>query len=200
MARSYSKFTTDDLTALGVSIIRKQFIFSVDSIQPSDWLQQTLKLNLHLPLSSEKAKCELIITPILGELLTLNHHSFTYFSGYNFEVEKSLGLNGRCDYLLSLNPQSFSISAPIFSVVEAKNDNLDVGVPQCVAEMYAAQLFNTKHKKNIPVVYGAVSFGLAWQFLRLEGKEAWLDSEIYYISDLPKVIGVLQHIIDLVTK
>jgi hypothetical protein len=38
-------------------------------------------------------------------------------------------------------------------------------------------------------------FGLAWQFLKLEDKLAYLDSTIYYISDLPHILGDLQAMI-----
>ncbi|MCU0342087.1 MAG: hypothetical protein MUE30_19630 [Spirosomaceae bacterium] len=200
MVKSYSKFTAKDLAKLDIKIIKKAFLGNPKAIVPSDWLTKTLEINLRLPLSSEKAKCELIITPILGEMIERNQYAFTYFSGYNFDVDKSLGLHGRCDYLLSLEPNSFSISAPIFSIVEAKNDNLDVGVPQCVAEMYAAQLYNGQQNRSIKTIYGAVSFGLAWQFLQMEGKTAWLDPTIFYINDLPKIIGVLQSLIDLALK
>jgi hypothetical protein len=197
MATSYSKYTFDDLENLGIEVNKKHFLHDFEPIEPSDWLKKTLEINLQLPLASEKAKCELIITPVLSEMVEINQKRFTYFSGYNFEVDKSLGLKGRCDYMLSLNPTSVRISAPIFSIVEGKNDNLDIGVPQCVAEMYAAQLFNAKHNQHLKTVFGAVSFGLAWQFLKLSEKEALLDTEIYYISDLPRLLGALQSIIKI---
>jgi hypothetical protein len=32
---------------------------------------------------------------------------------------------------------------------------------------------------------------LAWQFLKLDDKLALLDTEIYYISELPQILGIL---------
>jgi hypothetical protein len=190
MATSYSKFTYDDLDKIGVVVEQTNWLSLMEKIEPSDWLKKTLDMNMDLPIASEKAKCELIIAPILTEIVERNEKRITYFSGYNFDVDKSLGLKGRCDFIVSQRPRSPRIEAPIFSIVEAKNDNLDLGIPQCVAEMYAAWLFN--HKRNhITTIYGAVTFGLAWQFLKLDDKLALLDTEIYYISELPQILGIL---------
>ncbi len=197
MAASYSKFTYDDLDALQINVQKRAFISTeVPEIEPSEWLKTTLKKNLNLPLASEKAKSELIITPILTEMVGHNPNLFTYFSGYTFDVDKTVGLKGRCDYILSLNPLSPRISSPIFTIVEAKNDNLDEGIPQCIAQMYAAHLFNKKRNTLIPIVYGAVSFGLEWQFLRLDTNNlAEIDTTIYYQVKLPQLLGALQYII-----
>ena len=196
MASSYSKFTYDDLDTLGVIVEQTHWLTKPKPVTPSDWLKLTLEKNMDLPLSSEKAKCELIIAPILTELVGNNHKRITYFSGYNFDVDKARGLKGRCDFIISLRPRSPRIEAPIFSIVEAKNDNLDIGVPQCVAEMYAAWLFNQKKGENIKHIFGAVTFGLAWQFLKMTDNLALLDTETYYITDLPHILGALQQMID----
>ncbi len=192
MATSYSKFTYDDLDKIGILVEQIDWLQAPAAIEPSDWLKITLKKNMNLPHSSEKAKCELIIGPILTELVESNNRKITYFSGYNFDVDKLQGLKGRCDFIVSKRPRAPRIEAPIFSIVEAKNDNLDIGIPQCIAEMYAAWLFNKKRGEEVKTIYGAVTFGLAWQFLRLEDKVAHLDSTIYYIRDLPQILGVLQ--------
>jgi hypothetical protein len=197
MAASYSKFTYDDLDALEINVQKRASIpTEIPIIEPSSWLKITLKKNLSLPLASEKAKSELIITPILTEMVEHNSNLFTYFSGYTFDVDKNIGLKGRCDYILSLNPLSPRISSPVFTIVEAKNDNLDEGIPQCIAQMYAAHLFNRNRNTVIPIVYGAVSFGLEWQFLRLDTNNlAEIDTTIYYQIQLPQLLGALQYII-----
>lgn len=62
-------------------------------------------------------------------------------------------------------------------------------------QMYAAWLFNQKKGETIKTIYGSVTFGLAWQFLRLEDKLAHLDPTIYYTSDLPHILGILQSMV-----
>jgi hypothetical protein len=198
MATSYSGFTYEDLEDLNIKVEKKRFLpESMSLVSPTEWLKATLKKNLNLPLASEKAKSEHIIAPILTEMVELNNQAFTYFSGYTFDVDKSRGLKGRCDFMLSSDPLAPRISAPVFSIVEAKNDNLDVGVPQCIAQMYAALLFNRKRNQAISAIYGAVSFGFEWQFLKLvDENTAYLDPTIYYQIQLPELLGALQYIID----
>ena len=197
MSRSYSQFKFEDLENLGILIEQKQlFTEPILPLFPSETLEKVLKFNLRRPLGSEKAKSELIITPILNELVEQNQEKINYYSGYTFDIDKHLGLKGQIDFMISKSPMSPIIKAPIFCIVEAKNDNLDVGVPQCIAEMYAAQTFNQKKEKTITSIYGAVTFGLAWQFLRLEGNYCILDSDIYYLNDLPKLLGILQFIVN----
>jgi len=197
--KSYLSFSYDDLDALSLKVLRDQFIPAIlPAVAPSEWLFMTLQRNLLLPMASEKAKIEHLIAPILTEMVVRNRHLFTYFSGYTFDVDKSHGLAGRCDFILTLAPRSPRIEAPAFCIVAAKNDNLDNGIPQCVAQMYAAKLFNERRKHPTPAIYGAVSFGLEWQFLRLTGDMVQLDPTIYYQVNLPELLGALQYIIDAV--
>jgi hypothetical protein len=197
MAQSYSKFTYDDINALGIHIIRRRlFNGEVIDLPPSTWLQQTLDFNLRRPIGTKKAKSELIITPILNEMVIRNDEKITFFSGYNFDIDKKQGLKGHVDFLLSHEAQLPYIEAPTFCIVEAKNDNLDIGIPQCIAEMYAAQLFNQRRGKTQEVIYGTVTSGMAWQFMKLTGVDIVLDSEIYYLNQLSHVIGILQIIVD----
>ncbi len=197
MAQSYSQFTYEDVEALGVRIQRVQLFPTLPTpVAPSDWLKETLAMNNRRPMATEKAKSELIISPILSELVARNNDAFTFFSGYNFDVEKKKGLKGHVDFILSKDALSPVIEAPVFCIVEAKNDNLDVGVPQCTAEMVAAQTFNQRKGRPTTVVHGAVTYGLAWQFLRLENESCSLDTDIFFLNQLPQLLGILQWIVD----
>jgi hypothetical protein len=89
------------------------------------------------------------------------------------------------------------IEAPVFSVVEAKNDNLDAGIPQCVAEMYASAIFNERKSRQITVIYGATTFGFEWKFLKYQNNVAIVDTQIYYLNELPKLLGALQYIVSV---
>lgn len=198
MAASYSKFTYEDLDALQISVQTEALHLETSTlVQPSAWLKETLELNLQLPLASEKAKSEGIIAPILSDLVRRNHFSFTYFSGYNFLVDKEHGLKGRCDFLLSKSPKARRIEWPVLSIVEAKNDNLEEGIPQCVAQLYAANLFNQKHGLPSRPIYGAITYAFNWQFILLEEKKAFVDDRTFTLDQLPLIMGILQRIIDI---
>lgn len=194
---SYSKFKKyRDLDPLGLNIKIENLHLKPNPVTPSDWLETTIQKNLDLPKASEKAKCEFFITPILSEIVDNNKSKITYFSGYEFDVEKTLGLVGRCDYLITCVPNSPMIQAPVLSVVEAKDDNFEKGNPQCIAQMRAVQIFNAREGKPTPVVYGASSYGLAWQFLRLENDTVQVDTRFFTLENLPLILGALQHIVD----
>jgi hypothetical protein len=197
MPKSYSQFTYEDLTTLNVKVRERKLFDHIEPVEASDFLKSLLEKNLQRNLRTEKAKSELIIAPILNELEDRNNNLFGYYSGYNFDVDKKLGLKGFCDFILSFEPDSPIIEAPAFCIVEAKNDNLDTGVPQCVAEMYAAQIFNKKRGIDSPFIFGAVTFGFEWKFLRLENNLALLDTDIYYLVRLPELLGVLQQVVNL---
>jgi hypothetical protein len=197
MAASYSKFTYEDLDNLQISVQTEALnLGTIPHIEPSAWLKETLELNMQLPLASEKAKSEGIIAPILSDLVRQNNFTFTYFSGYNFLVDKNHGLKGRCDFLLSKSPKARRIETPVLSIVEAKNDNLEEGIPQCVAQLYAADLFNQKHGLPSRPIYGTITYAFSWQFILLDGKKAFVDDRTYTLEHLSQIMGILQHIID----
>ena len=198
MPKSYSAFTIDELLDMGLIIDEENFLYKekIEDIKPSDFLVEALERGKRRKLKSEKAKSEHIITPILTEIEEINNGRFATFSGYKFNVDKNLGLVGYCDFILTKEAKSPIIQAPVFCLVEAKNDNLDVGLAQCIAEMYAAQIFNKTHNSTKKIIYGATTLGFNWKFLKLEENIAYLDNEIYPISELPKLLGVLNYIVN----
>jgi len=56
---------------------------------------------LALAIDTPKARSELIIAPILAEF-KLTMKEISLFSGIEFNVDKNLGLNGRCDFIISI--------------------------------------------------------------------------------------------------
>jgi len=172
----------------------------VDLIEPSEWLKTTLKVSLRLALtsSSEKARSEFIIAPLLLELEMINNQSFSIFSGEKLDVLPEKGLNGECDFILSKSAFSSTLQSPVFCLVEAKKNDIKEGLGQCVAQMLGATLFNQNQNENkeFPVIYGCVTTGEIWQFLKLKEKTFYVDSQHYYINELAKLIGILQAILD----
>jgi hypothetical protein len=144
---------------------------------------------------TEKAKSEFLIAPVLVELRRALHDSFHLFSGLEWEVDADRGLNGYCDFLLTKGESQYILGAPFVAVVEGKNDLIRPGLGQCIAAMYAAQLANQQAKTAITTVYGIVSTGSAWKFLRLEGNVVTIDIPEYYIDNLPKIMGILREIV-----
>ncbi len=148
-----------------------------------------------LAVNTEKARSEFIIAPVLLELRRLLGGAVGLFSGVELDVDAARGLNGVCDFILTRAARQFILSAPLVTVVEAKNDNLHNGLGQCIASMCAAQLFNQQAGSAVPAVFGVVTTGSAWKFMRLEDTVVTLDLKEYYIDNLGKVLGVLRHIL-----
>ncbi len=197
MKKAYSYYKSEDLAFLGLSVIGGHLFGPIVPQNPSPWLLETFALNREIPLNSEKAKSELLITPVLVELRKQNPKKFTFFSGYQFDVDTSRGLKGFCDYLISTRYNAAFLVNPIVAVVEAKqNQDLFDASPQCIAEMYAAKLFNEQAGDLQPYIYGAVTNGYEWLFLKLENDTVVIDKERYGLKNLPELLGVWQLIID----
>ncbi|MGB7442305.1 MAG: hypothetical protein WA919_14655 [Coleofasciculaceae cyanobacterium] len=182
-----------DLTEKSVQLFPK-----VSVLEPSSWLQETLSYSLKLALlsSSEKARSEFIIAPILIELERHNPDRLSIYSGENLDVDAEKGLKGECDFILAKGPISLTMEAPIISLVEAKKSDIKAGLGQCIAQMLGAQRFNKLEGNEISVVYGCVTTGEDWQFLMLEDTQVSIDNQRYYINELGKVLGVFQSIVD----
>ena len=161
-------------------------------------LQQSLSEAMFEPLGSEKAKSELIVVPILKELRRNNNMCFSAFSGYSFEVDKAKGLTGFCDFILSASPLSTEIMTPIFCLVEAKKADIEEGIGQCGAEMYAAKLYNEREEKPRDVMYGCVTNAFSWCFLKLENNILYIDPNYVPLTFASphQVLAVLQWILD----
>lgn len=197
---SYSNYTSlfKLKKTFGLTINDRRSLFMDRPAQPpSEDLQRELaiKLPLGLKLSNEKARSELIISPILVELLRTDGDRISLFSGVEFEVDAAQGLNGVCDFLLSRSPNQVMIEEPVVAIVEAKREDLIAGVPQCLAEMIAARIFNEAAGRPQEAIYGAVTTGGEWRFLMLDGATAYVDSDEYFIAELSKILGILRSIV-----
>ena len=75
---------------------------SISEINPSEHLKFFLEENIALAvdINTEKARSELIIAPILLEVRRQVNYRISLFSGTEFNVEPSKGLNGVCDFLI----------------------------------------------------------------------------------------------------
>jgi hypothetical protein len=166
---------------------------SVPPISVSQNLQAILEENTVLALASntEKARSEMLITPILIELRRILDHKISLFSGISFNIDQSLGLNGNCDYIISQSPELLILEAPVITLVEAKKEDLNIGLGQCLAEMVAAQIFNQQYNQAVKAIYGVITSGTNWRFLKLEGTHAFIDLSEYYLQDITKILGIL---------
>ncbi|MCC5634387.1 hypothetical protein LC593_00685 [Nostoc sp. CHAB 5844] len=165
----------------------------IQSVTPSQFLTETInkRLSLALAVNTEKARSEWLVSPILSELKDILSKEISLFSGTDFTVDPALGLSGVCDFLISRSPEQLEIEAPALVVVEAKKADLNPGIGQCIAEMVAAQMFNEMNNSPIPIIYGAITSGDRWKFLKLESQTVTIGLTEYNIPPVDKVLGIL---------
>lgn len=192
---SYSNFTLSKVKSdFAIITDETQDLFAeISPVQPSDLLSFVLKDQIPLAsaINTEKARSELVIMPILMEVRRLLKNQISIFSGSSFEVDPSQGLDGRCDFILSRSPEQYYIASPVLTIVEAKNESIPSGLGQCIATMFAARLFNQREGNPIDPIYGAVTTGMDWKFLKLKEQIVFIDSNEYYIKEIDKILAIL---------
>lgn len=195
---AFSDYTTLQKlnSELGIAHHRQKLFIKINLITPSDKLLEDLQeAQDYYSLTTEKAKSEFLITPVLREVRRTHLDSVGVFSGVNLDAPAA-GLSGFCDFILSRHPETVELTAPICCLVEAKNRTLEEGFAQCAAEMYAATLFNESNEKLHQFMYGCVTNGYDWSFLRLEKQLLQIDTERFFLNQVSSILGVFQIIID----
>ena len=192
---SYSNFTLENAQKnFELRLKENQDLFDeIQPVKPSEVLTTILReyIPLATAINTEKARSELLISQILADVRRQLNYQISLFSGTEFNVEEELGLQGYCDFLLSFSPEQYFLTAPVITIVEAKNENIIRGLGQCVASMVGAQLFNQRSGNPVKVIYGAVTTGTNWKFLTLEEKNVRIDAGEYYIKEVDKILGII---------
>jgi hypothetical protein len=158
---------------------------------------------LSLRGGSEKARSEFVVAPMLLAVRQMLGERITIHSGLRFDIDKKVGLVGECDFLISSgNNFPMLVNSAVLSVVEAKKQDIEMGLGQCIAQMVAAQQFNTRKKTHVERVYGCVTNAETWQFMRLEGQELSFDRARYALSPqhFEAEAGVLLGVFDAILQ
>lgn len=181
---------------LHLEVVVQKIDWQLEIIPPSDWLLKSLEKGERNAFVSEKARSEFIVTPILLAAQEILNYEVQIFSGQTLDVEPSIGLTGECDFILSKTKPTPALKSPIVSLVEAKKNDIELGLGQCIAQMFAAKIFNRENGEDFQTIFGCVTTGEDWQFLKLEKDTAIVDSERFYLSEVEKILGVFKSIFD----
>jgi hypothetical protein len=168
----------------------------VDCIAPTAAFRETMKAaHLATTINTEKARSEWMIAPLLGEFWSRYHGQISLFSGVEFDADAEAHLNGFCDFVITRAPQQPEILSPVMVIFEAKRENINEGLGECIAGMVVAQRYNNKNKTPLGPVYGCVTTGSLWKFLRLSGTTLSFDLREYYHSQPELLLGILTSIV-----
>jgi len=137
----------------------------------------------YVQLTSETAKREVLVAPVLLRVATLCHQMLRF----EYPLKVSNWLQGNLDYLIRAEQQVV--------VVEAKRDDLTRGFTQLAVQMIALSLL-----ENAPrYIYGAVTIGSFWVFGCLDGRAKLVRQDIggYKVpDDVEDLVRVLVGILD----
>jgi hypothetical protein len=195
----YQNFTLETVARqFELKLVNLPFCESLQSVDPQSEFMTIFQQWFQLAQSAQsaKAKSELLVSPILAEVVQLTQKRVQLFSGREFDVDIDRDLDGVVDFLLSKSTTPYIVEAPIVMLVEADKEGLDLGWGECVAQMIAARKFNTSKDNEISVIYGSVTSGKLWQFLKLEGKNVTIDSHQYYVTPVERILGILKWMVD----
>ena len=170
-----------------------RFLPEVPQINPTTLLKDTLKETVPwaIAVNSEKARSEGIINPVLLEVKRQLQGKISVFSGEEFAVQPEIDLTGYVDFLISRSSEQLFIRAPVVILVEAKKEDLKPGLGQCLAEMVAAQRFNQQKQQPISTIYGTVTSGTVWRFLKLEEQTVTIDLTDYPLPPVEQILSFL---------
>ncbi|WP_020471164.1 hypothetical protein [Zavarzinella formosa] len=193
---AYTDFSFDRIEEeLGVRVHSADLFPGLAGAVPPGWLADTLQRGLGFSLLTEKARSEFIVAPILLALRELTGNRLSILSGPRLDVDADRRLTGECDFLLSFAENVPRVRGPLFAVVEAKRNDIEGGLGQCIAQMVGARLFNERNGHPTPEVAGCVTTGESWQFLRLTGDEASLHTRRFFINGVEMILAAFLNLL-----
>ena len=174
---------------------QEENFITISEYQPSDIFIKEFEFNQkNLDIfSSEAARCEIIIFPILREIYK------NYYQKTSFWVQKSISyddkLNGTPDYIVSKKSElgKTMLEFPLLIIAEAKKNDFEQGWAQCLSELIAAQYLNNYTEKPL---YGIVTDGKLWEFGQLLDKEFTKNLDSFTVTELERLFGVLKWLFD----
>jgi len=137
----------------------------------------------HISLNSETAKREVLVAPVLLELM--DHIEIDIDIEYPLYVSNQL--KGNIDY--------FVRSEISLIVIEAKKADMEKGFSQLAVELIAADKYIEESDASI---YGAITVGDLWRFGELDREEKLVSKDLdsYRVpSDLDELFSVLTGIL-----
>lgn len=192
---SYSKFTlskaVDDFQ---LTIVEgERFLPEIPAITPTSLLKDILKETVPwvIAVGTEKARSEGIINPVLLEVKRQLKGAISIFSGEEFDVQPEVDLTGYVDFLISRSPEQLYIKAPAVVLIEANNENLNARLGKCLVKMLAAQRFNQRQQQPLTTIYGTVTSGTVWRFMKLEAQTVTIDLTDYPLLPVEQILGIL---------
>ena len=157
---------------------------TIEPVAPTPFFDQRMERLKRFDLRIYEESKKLLIDAICEEALE-NFKTLKIWKGASLEAEAT---GGYVDYLITEDRDY--LEAPFLCVVEAKRDDFEQGLAQCLVEMQACQWRNQKIGRNI-TIFGIVTNGEGWKFYRLELTGQVYETVLYSLQDISILLGVL---------
>lgn len=186
--KSFSEYTlAEAFEAVGITEPQR-WLLSVPPKAPGSYFEENMRrLEAFDTLRSEGARL-LLVDAILQEAIQ-PYHKLRVFKEATLRSELA---GGPVDYVVA--PRAGVVTLPIACIAEAKKDDFDKGLAQCLVTLHAAAQLNAT-ANHLADVYGIVTNGTTWQFYqRLQNGEFYgtLPSSI---GNIEMILGILDHLL-----
>jgi hypothetical protein len=171
--------------------------FGFDPIEPSDFFQERLiRLKRYFDLDTCEESKKLLIDAICEEAMG-SIETLKIWKGANLKSDSTTGI---ADYLVAR--RKGYLEAPYLCIIEAKKDDFEQGLAQCLVEMQACQWETQQaYPDSSPIhILGIVTNGNTWQFYKLTPKGEVYETATYSIGDLERLLGRVHHVFQLCEK
>lgn len=157
-------------------------------VAPTAFFEQRLeRLHRNFALNNSESAKELLIDAFCEEALERR----TQLQAWKEAPLRSDTLTGFVDYLIA--KKRAYLGPPLLCVVEAKKDDFEQGMAQCLVAMDACAWQNTQKNHQISV-FGIVTNGAGWQFYKREIEGSYFESPLYSVVRPEEVLGVLDYL------
>ncbi len=184
--RNFSSFSFDEaFKEIGIEELTDWKV-DFNSLKPTSFFAKRLERLKVFDLTSNESAKTLLIDAFLEEALQ-NHQTLKAWKEPMLESET---LNGIADYLIT--KRRGYLELPFLCAVEAKKDDFEQGLAQCLVEMKACKEANLKGGKDIDI-FGIVTNGTTWEFYKMTNTEVFKGRA--FIADEPEdLIGILDYV------
>jgi len=186
--KSFSSFTMSEAYKhLGIKTLLP-WSFQIAAFEPSDFFIQHLeRLHRKFDLQSYEESKKLLIDAFCDEAMEGIENLKIWKGG---KIESDV-LIGNADYLIAEKQDYLDI--PFLCIVEAKRDDFEQGLAQCLVVMQACQWQNNQVGRQIDIL-GVVTNAREWIFYKLAMTGIVYESRGYISDDTAQTLGALHYI------
>lgn len=185
--KSFSSFSYKEaFKALEIAELQPWTI-AAEPVAIGDFFRQRLERLQRFDLDSNEVSKTLLIDAICEEGLEESPR-LKIWKGAYLEGEST---GGNVDYLVA--ERRAYLEAPLVCVIEAKKDDFEQGLAQCLVEMQACQWENQQFERAI-AIFGIVTNGSNWKFYYLAVSGEVYGTLSYGLQNLGAILGVLRYI------